>query len=150
MTLVFRYKIFQPPGGNERKRPMIPVTFINGDESVETLALLDSGADFVALSKEMAEVLGLDLSGPQANCTTPSGAAQTTETKVTIKIGRNHESYALVVPVKVLLLDSSGTPPLLGRIGFFDEFEITFNQRSEKIYLKRLDKADRKTDRKKG
>jgi predicted aspartyl protease len=122
---------------------MIPVTFINGEESLETTALLDSGADFVALTKDMAEALGFDLSGPREHCVTPVGSAEAVEVRVTIRIAQGHESYTLTVPAKVLLVEHNGTPPLLGRIGFFDEFEITFNQNKERIWLKKIDSIDR-------
>ena len=120
---------------------MIPVTFTNGEESVETTALLDSGADFVALSKDMAEALGLDLRGPRETCITPLGSGEVVEVKVTIRIAQGHEGYLFTVPSKVLMIDHNGTPPLLGRIGFFDEFEITFNQQKEKIWLKKIDRT---------
>jgi hypothetical protein len=35
-------------------------------------------------------------------------------------------------------------PPLLGRAGFFDEFEITFNDHKKKITLKKLDVVNRR------
>ena len=120
---------------------MIPVIFTNGEETVETTALLDSGADFVALTKNMAEALGLDLSGPRETCITPLGSGEAVGVTVSIRITQGHESYLLTVPSKVLMIDHNGTPPLLGRIGFFDEFEITFNQRKEKIWLKKIDKT---------
>jgi hypothetical protein len=41
---------------------MVPITLSNGDVSFETLALLDSGADASAISREMAEVPGLGIS----------------------------------------------------------------------------------------
>lgn len=108
---------------------------------METTALLDSGADFVALTKDMAEALALDRSGPRETCITPLGSGEAVEVSVTIRIAQGHEHYIFTVPAKVLMIDQNGTPPLLGRIGFFDEFEITFNQQKEKIWLKKIDKA---------
>lgn len=137
MSLSFRYRS-DMPSGKARRRPFIPVTFTNGEKCFDALALLDSGADFVAISKGLAETLGLDLSGARKPCVTPSGTAETVETKVCIKIAGKHEGYALTVPVRVLLVEKNDTPPLLGRIGFFDGFEITFNQRMEKVWLKWL------------
>jgi predicted aspartyl protease len=117
---------------------MIPVSFMNGGECVDTTALLDSGADFVAMTKDMANALGLDLSGPREPCMTPIGSGETVEVRITIKISQGHESHTLVVPAKVLLIEQNGTPPLLGRMGFFDMFEITFNQSKDKIRMKRM------------
>ncbi len=138
MTLIFRYKLFKPTGGQERKRPLLPVTFTNGDQSFETVGLLDSGADFVTMSREMAEALGIDLDGKKGECSTPSGTAACVIKKVNMGVTDGHESYSLTVPVSVVLVKEFGSPPILGRIGFFDEFEVTINQRKEKIWLKKI------------
>jgi predicted aspartyl protease len=147
MTLLFRYKVIQVTGGKGRKRPMVPVVFSNGEVSFEIACLLDSGADYLAINQEMAEVLGLDLSGPREPCKTPSGSAEAVQSSVSIRIYKGHESYSLFVPVKVLLIPDNGTPPLLGRTGFFDEFEITFNDREGKIWLKKLTTGKRSSKR---
>lgn len=122
---------------------MIPVTFTNDEASFETLGLLDSGADSVTIDRELAEVLGLDLSGERDLCQIPGGTTETVEQKVNIKIGRAHENYTLAAHVKILLSENSDTPPLLGRAVLFDEFKITFNQEEEKIWLKKLDHSAR-------
>ncbi len=43
-----------------------------------------------------------------------------------------------------ILKDDVQLPPLLGRAGFFDEFEITFNDHKKKITLKKLDVVNRR------
>jgi hypothetical protein len=141
IELAIHFKRYCPIGGHERRRPIIPVTFSNGEETVETTALLDSGADFVALTKDIVEALGLDLNGPRENCITLLGSGGAVEVPVTIRIAQGHENYVLTVPAKVFIIENNDTPPLLGRIGFFDEFEITFNQQKEKIWLKKIDKT---------
>jgi predicted aspartyl protease len=123
---------------------MIPVTFSNGEESFETMGLLDSGADFTAFTKEIAEVLGLDLSGPREKALGVGGVLETIRSKVKITVEKGHEHYNVIVPVKVLMIENSDTPPLLGREGFFDEFRITFEEQNKKIYLKKFDQTIRK------
>ena len=60
MALSFRYKSVKRPDGTSVKAPMIPLT-IFGKENIDTMGLLDSGADISAMSKDMAELLALDL-----------------------------------------------------------------------------------------
>lgn len=144
MVLTFHYKVSEGPNGKSVKRPLIPVTFMNGEASFETAALLDSGADICAMNQEMAEVLGLDLSGKRELCYGVTGSAEAVLTKVTITIERGHERYPMTIPIKVLLTDNMKIP-LLGQLGFFDEFKITFDKRANKVTLKKMVSRDRRT-----
>ncbi|HIH76612.1 MAG TPA: hypothetical protein HA343_04790 [Methanomassiliicoccales archaeon] len=144
MVLSFKYKEVANPEGIKKKRPMVPVTFSNGEVSFETLALLDSGADASAISKEMAEVLGLDLTGKPEKSYGIGGAVDTITSRVNISVQKGHEHYIMTVDVRVILKDDIQLPPLLGRAGFFDEFEITFNDHKKKITLKKLDVVSRR------
>ncbi|MCG7844566.1 MAG: hypothetical protein MIO90_03955 [Methanomassiliicoccales archaeon] len=56
----------------------------------------------------------------------------------------------MTIQVKVILKEGLQIPPLLGREGFFDEFEITFNDHKRKILLKKLDVVNRRFDKKNG
>lgn len=144
MALSFHYKEVKIPGLPLVKRPMIPIVFSHEGEAFETMGLLDSGADFTAFTKEIAEVLGLDLSGPREKALGVGGDIETIRSKVNITISKAHEHYSFSIPVKVLLIENSSTPPLLGREGFFDEFRITFEERAKKIILKKMEKSDRR------
>ncbi|MBU0536455.1 MAG: retroviral-like aspartic protease family protein [Nanoarchaeota archaeon] len=62
MTITFRYKTVKRPDGTEVKTPSIPI-LLSEKENFETTALLDSGADISAMPKDLADILGLDLSG---------------------------------------------------------------------------------------
>src|SRR3989344_3681097 len=108
MTIIFRYKTVNRPDGSQVKTPSIPVS-LNGKENFDTVALLDSGADISAVSRGIAELLGLDLSV--------------------------EKKPAFRIPVKVILSDYD-FPVLLGRAGFFDKFVISFDQAKEKVLLK--------------
>jgi hypothetical protein len=146
MVLTFHYKEVKIPNGPTRKRPIIPVTFSNGDESFEILGLLDSGADLTAFTQEIAEVLGLDLSGKPEPCIVAGGnTIDSIQSKVRLSIGKGHEHYHLMIPVKVLMIKNGTTPPLLGRMGFFSEFKITFDEMNEKIQLVKTGIVNRHT-----
>jgi len=144
MVLTYHYKEVKIPGHIIMKRPIIPVTLSNKNVSFEITGLLDSGADFTAFTKEIAETLEMDLTGPKEKALGVGGEIETVRSKVTISLGKGHEHYTVTVPVKVLLVDNATVLPLLGREGFFDEFRITFEERNKKVYLKKFDKSNRR------
>lgn len=144
MVLNFKYKEVENPEKQKKKRPMVPIVFSNGDESFEVLALLDSGADFTAMSLEMAEALNLDLSGKREKAFGIGGSVDCVTSRVKITVQKGHEHYTMTAPVKVILKDGFQFPPLLGRQGFFDEFEITFNDNKKKMILKKIDVLNRR------
>ena len=135
MTIVFRYKSVKRPDGSFVKAPLIPVTFI-GKESFDTVALIDSGADISAMPTETAEILGLDIKGDLSNAYGIGGKVSAVQTTTTIRIHKGHEDYRLSLPLKVIL-DNYDFPILLGRLGFFDNFVVTFDQKEERVLLKK-------------
>lgn len=62
---------------------------------------------------------------------------ESVETKVRITIEKGHERYNFWIPIKVIL-GAYDFPVLLGRAGFFDNFIILFNQKREKVWLKKI------------
>jgi hypothetical protein len=113
MVLHYHYQETPTPNGKKVHRPVIPVTFGNGEQALDTMALLDSGADICAMSKDMAEVLELDLSGPREKCYGVTGSAESVLTFVQVTVAKGHERYNMRVPVKVLLIEDTMIP-LLG------------------------------------
>jgi hypothetical protein len=134
MTITFRYKSVKRPDGTEVKTPSIPI-LLSGKENFETIALVDSGADISAIPRDLAEILGLDLTKEKSSAYGIGGKVNSVETTVNITIERGHEHYAFRIPVKVIL-DDFDFPMLLGREGFFDKFTISFDQAHEKFSLK--------------
>ena len=116
--------------------PSIPVV-LHGKENFETIALLDSGADVSAIPRPVAEILGLNLSGKITPAYGIGGKVDSVETRVNITIRKGHEHYKFLIPIKVIL-GNFDFPVLLGRAGFFDKFIISFNQKQEKILIKRV------------
>ena len=106
-------------------------------ETVELIFLLDSGADYTILPVEIAEILGLELSESIEQSEGVGGSVDTIKTDIELNVKNAHESYKFRIPVYVLMSRNSKIPPLLGRAGFFDEFEITIKQKSGKVTLKR-------------
>jgi predicted aspartyl protease len=134
----FKYKSLPRKGGPPRKTPTIPVTLMGPDDSIDIVAILDSGADISVLPLEVGEQLGLDLTKNRSPCGGIGGEVDTAEDHVRIRLAQGHENYTFDIPVKVVLDSSSSIPVLLGREGFFEKFEITFDENREKISLKRV------------
>ena len=65
MTLHFRYQIVKRPNNTEARTPSIPIT-LKGKDSIDVVALLDSGADVSVIPKGIAEIIGLDLTGKKS------------------------------------------------------------------------------------
>ncbi|MBR9699073.1 hypothetical protein GOV09_01290 [Candidatus Woesearchaeota archaeon] len=136
MTISFKYKAVSRPDGTQVKTPSIPVT-LRGKEIFETIALVDSGADISAISQDLAEILGIRLSGAKSPAFGIGGKVDSVETNMGISIQKGHERYSFQMPVKVIL-GKYDFPVLLGRTGFFEKFVISFDESQEKISLKRI------------
>jgi len=63
MTLTFKYKTIKRPDNTETRTPSVPITLIGKSIRFNTSGLIDSGADISVISKDIAELLGMDLSG---------------------------------------------------------------------------------------
>jgi hypothetical protein len=138
MVLRFDYRSVKRIDGGISKSPSIPIVLI-GKEIVETNALLDSGAEVSAISKEFAEYLGLDLKGKKDFSFGIGGKINSIETSLTIVVQQKNEKYKFKIPFDAILSDYN-FPVLLGRKGFFDKFIIKFNQQKGKVSLKKIGK----------
>jgi len=103
------------------------------------MALIDFGADISAMSKEMAESLGLNINQKQDVSFGIGGKVKSVNSTVAFLIMQGHERYKLIIPIKIILDDFS-FPFLLGRKGFFNEFIITFDENKERVSLKKVGK----------
>ncbi len=133
----FKYKSLPRKDGPPRKTPTIPVTFFGSEDSIDIVAILDSGADISVLPLEVGEQLSLDLTRNRSPCGGIGGEVDTAEDRVRVRISQGHENYTFEIPVKIVLDPYSTIPVLIGREGFFDKFEITFDEGRERISLKK-------------
>jgi hypothetical protein len=117
-------------------RPVVPIALINGSQRVRYLALIDSGADYCIFHAEIGEQIGLEIeSGKRLSFFGSSGQEQSAffhEIKleiggheVTCFAGFSHELQSLPYGI-------------LGQVGFFDSFKITFDYEREKIELQSI------------
>lgn len=97
---------------------------------------MDSGADVSMIPLSIAELLGLDLNEESKfQAFGIGGKVDALETKINITVQKGHENHKFQIPIKIIL-GNYDLPILLGRLGFFDKFIISFNQSQEKISLK--------------
>lgn len=111
--------------------PLIKVALIGPKEKIKMLALLDSGADYSLFSLEIAERLGIKKERGK---------------KISLQgvIGEQFPGYLHKVPVQVddvtfncRIVFSKVKTQLLGRDNFFLPFLITFNEKYQKVSLKK-------------
>ena len=141
MSLTFKYKkIERPPPAGMAYVPYIPLTFTGPNTSIEVMALLDSGADVSAIPKDVAEILGIPLDGKREEIGGIGGKVGAIESSVNVLVQGSHERYQFNMKVKVILDEhDSKFPIILGRLGFFDKFDITFVERHRKVVLRKRD-----------
>ena len=63
MVLTFKYKKVKRPNNVEIKSPSIPIIISGSGQKFEFIALLDSGADISVIPRDVAELIGLPLTG---------------------------------------------------------------------------------------
>ena len=93
MTLTFKYKSVKRPNNTEVKSPSIPISLSGKGAKYGFVALLDSGADVSAIPKDVAELLGLDLSGKKEEAKGIGGTTQTIQRSINVEIEKGHEKY---------------------------------------------------------
>lgn len=110
--------------GYKKTHKITPVTIV---------ALIDSGADVCFCSKDIGIWLGITFIGkPSVTFTTANGTPLNT-LKETIKLyvgGKNYECpfyFSDQLPRE--------TPIILGQVGFFDHFRITFDVKNKEIEI---------------
>jgi predicted aspartyl protease len=105
---------------------------MGGSASFDNMGLLDSGSTDSAIPKNIAEILGLKL-GKKTRILTPGGEIEGYESEVKIEVPIKHNPVRLVLPCHVIDgLDEI----ILGRLGFFEAFEITFCEADSLVRLK--------------
>jgi len=135
MTLTFKYK----KGPKGIYRPYIELILSNEEKFRKVACLLDSGADISFIPRAFAEYLNLDLSADPDESKGVMGPFDTILTHMTLIIPKARPRLILPrIPVRVPVEDKHEPMFLIGRNGFFDEFEITFREHRREVKLKRI------------
>ena len=94
--------------------------------------LLDSGADYTMLSKALGELAGIDVASlPKTKVKGIAGQLVEVH-RGTVRL---HIGGLDLPPFPCMYVESMKSPLLLGREGFFDLFNVTFDNRRKKTVL---------------
>lgn len=130
--MIFPYRE-QVRGTHTRFLPLVPLTVHGPHDSAEVLALVDSGAEHSVLTADLADEVGISLR--RAEPVVIVGASEHEVpgrlTEINLQIGR-HRWQAPVV-----FAEGPLNRPLLGQIGFFAYFTVTFRYRKREIDIRR-------------
>lgn len=126
----FSYGFVKYPlrSGREIQRPVFPVTLTNDRQSIETLALLDSGADLSMIPRGVAEGLGIDVDAcPEDDSNSVSGTFRIAlhDLHVTLRQRLLQDTFAAQFQIPK---SAPGYPPivLLGREPLFRRYDVSF------------------------
>lgn len=135
MTFSFRYKPVKLKTGTVIYRPLIPIT-LEGETKIDVIGMLDSGSDITIIPEEMAEVLGVEYKRENIIYGIAREPVNVKEGKISVKFGKGNEIYRFEIPV-LIPSEQEDVPVVIGRIGFFDQFKITFIEAERKIQFKK-------------
>jgi predicted aspartyl protease len=115
-------------------RPKIPITLSWNGKAITVVALLDSGSDFASIPKDLAEALGLIMSSKEREVVGVGGKVRTKASQVNMTVENIHLGRIPIEITEYLQLDF----PIIGRIPFFQIFDITFRENSNRIILNKV------------
>lgn len=119
------------------KKPLIPIQLRLNGKVVSSLALIDSGADFNIFHSDLAPILGIDLSKLKTTQFggIKKGVPDSTAYIAALEVGVNGDFFDC--PVLFSADISPNGYGVVGQLGFFDHFRITFDYDTDHIYLKK-------------
>jgi predicted aspartyl protease len=121
-------------GNNFIMRPKIPVTLSWDGKVITVVALLDSGSDFSSIPVSLAEALGLVISNKEREIVGIGGKIKTKTSQVNMSVEDIHLGRMPIEVTESPELDF----PIIGRIPFFQIFDITFRENSNRIILNKI------------
>ena len=138
MALTYRYAAVKRADGALLHAPYIPVKLFNAqlDRWIFVNFLVDSGADSTVIPKDLAESMGLR-EGEDSSSSGIGGTVSVRAAKLSLLFENAHQRESIICDVLVLQDGNAGVPPLLGRNGFFESFDVTIQQHARKVVLKK-------------
>lgn len=112
--------------------PVIPVHMSFGAKRLFTLALVDSGASVSFFRPEIAEALGVAFKGRRTSrLGTAKGAVDIAMSRVMLTVaGRRFQTTI------GFSAEPSAPFNIIGRDGFFTEFQVTFDDKARRLSLR--------------
>jgi hypothetical protein len=118
-------------------RPKIPVTISYSGNRIETYGFIDSGSDITILPKEIAKVLGIELTGRQAEIGGIGGGLL----KVVIEFVNLDVGGTFLSQIKVHIPTEESKDVdqlILGHEPLFQDFNINFEYNAKRIVLNKI------------
>jgi len=135
MALSFKYRkeIFE---NKARYFPKIPALLYNKGHSLQTVALLDSGATHIFIPREISEALELGLKNPDM-AESWLGKFKVWESSVGVVVGKSSQTFRKMLTCIVPDEKGEHEEVVFGR-DFFRFFEITFNESKRITEMKQV------------
>jgi hypothetical protein len=135
MTFSFRYRAISLKSGELIHRPIIPLT-LEGEEKFDIIGMLDSGSDITIITKEIADVIKPEYTRDNEVSGISGVAVKAKQGKISVRFGKGREFYIFEIPI--LVPEKEDVPMIIGRLGFFEQFKITFSESEKKIIFKKI------------
>lgn len=141
-TIRCRYLAYtNPTSGVTHRLPMLHVRLVHGNLSFTTVALVDSGSTSTFIPTGMAQALQLNMTATPSDATGAGGVFTNIKSeieKIFLVKGRasvfdEFQNVKVWIPVK----EDAIPYVVLGRDSLFRRYDIEFEERNEKIMLKR-------------
>ena len=114
-------------------RPIVPLTILGINGSVQRMALIDSGADSVVLPTAVAPMMGIDLAKAYAGSVTTAGTTRVSVryAKVLLELDDGNLQYRWKTHVGFAPVQIS----LLGTIGGLEFFKASIDYSAQELTL---------------
>lgn len=97
------------------------------NDPIDILMLLDSGADFPTITKDVAEALGIDIKKCKRDTATGvGGKTMVAWCEIDVSFGQGGHDFDYRMPFHIALAENSHMFPLLGREPIFYDFDVNF------------------------
>lgn len=132
-----RYLVYTLPNGRQIRLPLLHIRLSHNNQSLTTIALIDSGATTTFIPLELAQILAL----PTEHQETAVGAGGTftnTIRKVNLALLKGKTPFAKFTDLPVYVPTETGRIPyaILGRDAIFRKFDITFRENQQRTVLR--------------
>lgn len=133
--MIFKYSEYTGPNNTKIFRPTVPIVFKQNSKFINTIAIIDSGADFTILPIEIAGILDVKLDVRTKKIFYGAGSSAFTvyESPVQIEhIIRQGGFRPIKWKTKVFFAESQPAI-LLGQKGFLEKFKVTLDGKRKEV-----------------
>ncbi|HHD16899.1 MAG TPA: hypothetical protein ENK47_09340 [Euryarchaeota archaeon] len=119
-----------PDGTDRILRPMMPATISKGNDKIDVPFLVDSGADFPSIPRDLAEALSINIDDlPKDKISGVGGISDIAWVDLDIEFGQRGRQFSYRWPFQVILNNFHNKLPLVGREPLFLHFDVSFRMK---------------------